>query len=715
MHSGILRRVRGCRWLACASAWMLAVSGSWSQSTPAGSKTIAVEVVLEEALRSMPSSERPPARHALVIGCGAFKDGRIPALPACRNDAEKLYEVLVDPRIGLFPKEHVRLLLDEEATQSSVKEALVELSRRAGVSDLVVVFFSGHGATDDRGRAYWVMHETEQDSLRATALPEGDVTELLEEVRTTRLVTLVDACYSAATATLSQSKSLLDLSKIYPEFKGDGRVMIASSKGDQKSQVIKEGEGAGYSAFAWHVIKGLEGGASGEDGIVTVDELWAYVRDRTEETSRRVGGHQEPQLKGQMGSKFLLAVNADRLVELSKERARSREEAGRRVSALAEHWKRGEITALQLEEGRALLEHAPGTLDEVRERRREVYAELADREIKPKWLALALSEHPLESASDREARLLRERIVELMSKARANDSREQGREALSALDEVLRLDPAHAEAKSLRQRIARYYEPAVPAGFTVVSEQPDPSVVTDASARDRLSATGLPWKIRHERSGIVMLLCPPGEFMMGSAAGEADREADERPHRRTIRRPFYLSETEVTQGQWQAVMGSNPSSFEGDSNPVESVSWNDCQEFMGRAGDGLRLPSEAEWEYACRAGTTTAYSFGDDAGRLGEHAWFDGRLRDSRKPVATRRPNAWGLYDMHGNVWEWCEDGYAEYPVSGTEESAGPATYRVLRGGSWGSYSRRCRAATRGYDVPGYRGNYSGFRVARTP
>jgi formylglycine-generating enzyme required for sulfatase activity len=254
---------------------------------------------------------------------------------------------------------------------------------------------------------------------------------------------------------------------------------------------------------------------------------------------------------------------------------------------------------------------------------------------------------------------------------------------------------------------------AGPSWATVVARDPDPAVVTDAAARARMTATGLPWKVRDNKTEIVMLICPPGEFTMGSPASEEQRDNDEVQHRRVIRRAFYLSETEVTQEAWEKLMGGNPSLFKGAANPVEMVSWDDCVRFCETAG--LRLPTEAEWEYACRAGTTGAY-----AGDLASMAWFRHNSGSQPRPVRQRRPNAWGLYDMHGNVWEWVEDAYAPYPAEGgTEEPARTAEggSRVLRGGGWFFDASNCRSANRlpTGGPPGLKTRYFGFRVARTP
>ena len=243
----------------------------------------------------------------------------------------------------------------------------------------------------------------------------------------------------------------------------------------------------------------------------------------------------------------------------------------------------------------------------------------------------------------------------------------------------------------------------------VIAAEPDPAVVTDAAARGRMTATKLPWKVRDRKTGIVMLLCPPGEFMMGSLGSEAGRSDDEAQHRVTITKAFYLSETEVTQEVWQTVIGANPSNFKGANNPVEQVSWNDCQSFC--LSSGLRLASESEWEYACRAGTTTAYSFG--AGITKQQANFDART----VACGSLPANQWGFREMHGNVWEWCEDGY-ETTASSTQDAVNgnSGSYRVLRGGAWNSgFTSYVRSSYRLYDTPG--GTYYdvGFSVARAP
>ncbi len=222
--------------------------------------------------------------------------------------------------------------------------------------------------------------------------------------------------------------------------------------------------------------------------------------------------------------------------------------------------------------------------------------------------------------------------------------------------------------------------------------------------------------------GMEFMQIPAGEFDMGSPSNEAGRNIDEGPvHRVKIAKAFYMGKYEVTQKQWREVMGTNPSNFKGDNLPVGQVSWNDAQEFVKKLNEKegankYRLPSEAEWEYAARAGTTTRYSFGDDESKLGDYAWFYGNSGSKTHDVGQKKPNPWGLYDMHGNVWEWVQDiyqnNYNGAPTDGSAwESSGSG--RVVRGGSWYDNAQNCRSAFRDDRDSGYRISFLGFRLLR--
>jgi len=221
--------------------------------------------------------------------------------------------------------------------------------------------------------------------------------------------------------------------------------------------------------------------------------------------------------------------------------------------------------------------------------------------------------------------------------------------------------------------------------------------------------------------GMELVLIPAGKFKMGSPSGEVGRYRNEIPmHYVTIEKAYYLGKYEVTQKQWSEVMGDNPSNFNGDDLPVEGVSWYDVQDFVNKLNeregtDKYRLPSESEWEYAIRAGTNTQYSFGDNASDLEDYAWYSYNSGKKTNPVGQKQPNPWGLYNMHGNVFEWVQDkwhnDYYGAPLFGQAWESGSESYRVVRGGNWYFSAGGCRSASRNYFPSDVRINSVGFRL----
>ena len=264
----------------------------------------------------------------------------------------------------------------------------------------------------------------------------------------------------------------------------------------------------------------------------------------------------------------------------------------------------------------------------------------------------------------------------------------------------------------------------VPSWATLVEAMPDPAVVTDSTLRAAISASGLAWRVLDTATQMEMLLVPPGTFTMGCTASNAfGCVSNENPtHLVTLTQPFYMGRYEVTQLQWVVRMASNPSSFQGYSDsanrPVEQVSWTTIQGYL--SSTGMRLPSEAEWEFACRAGTTTAFNNGSsDDPTVDTIAWYVSNAGNQTHAVGGKAANALGLYDMSGNVWEWVNDWYdgGYYSVSPSTNPLGPVSgsYRVLRGGSWRFNTDFVRSSYRSINSPGNTLNNIGFRVARYP
>jgi formylglycine-generating enzyme required for sulfatase activity/predicted DNA-binding WGR domain protein len=316
---------------------------------------------------------------------------------------------------------------------------------------------------------------------------------------------------------------------------------------------------------------------------------------------------------------------------------------------------------------------------------------------------------------------------------------------LSMLEVLLNLPTDLEELQKLRHGLriqirpnvlAKYWKEVAEGNFEEGVMYGDPGNFTDQwyearqaeirkveqECKTRSKALNKAWREEEDLGhgvNLEMVLIPAGTFIMGSPELEEDRSDDEVQHEVNLTKSFYMGKYEVTQEQWEAVMGSNPSDEKGSNLPVTNLSWIDCQEFIKKLNDktkgGYRLPTEAEWEYACRAGTTTAYYFGDMITPL------DANYAESwiRIPLAvgSYMPNAFGLYDMHGNVLEWCEDWYEEDYPSGSvtdPKGAGTGKYRVLRGGSFDSIVSLARSSGRYCDIPTNRNYFNGLRLVKT-
>jgi formylglycine-generating enzyme required for sulfatase activity len=279
---------------------------------------------------------------------------------------------------------------------------------------------------------------------------------------------------------------------------------------------------------------------------------------------------------------------------------------------------------------------------------------------------------------------------------------------------------------AMLQRAKAYYERFVDlhkaddlarAGAILMLKKVDDALARlGPTAENRLGASSLTLDLG---KGVTMKLVRirPGKFIMGSRDSEEGRKGDEGPqHEVTLSKPFYMGVMEVTQAQYEAVMGTNPSHFKGATNPVEMVNWSDatefCKKLSEKARQAVRLPTEAEWEYACRAGSKTRFCFGDAVEGLGDYAWYAANSDKKTHPVGQKKPNACGLYDMHGNAWEWCADWYGDYPKRAVTDPQGPASGsdNICRGGAWDARPASCRSAWRGY-ARDARASY-GFRVA---
>ena len=379
----------------------------------------------------------------------------------------------------------------------------------------------------------------------------------------------------------------------------------------------------------------------------------------------------------------------------------------------------------------------PGRIEQRQNRKAQPPAERARQALKENRYddAIRLAEAALEIAPShadagaclRKARLEQEREKEARKRREqeiaAAKIRWARRKRIAKIMVVLAVFGGVAAVASLQ--IQKLLAPSARRGAT--ARQAQEARRTEETSSARSSRSRLARTITNS-IGMKMVWIAPGEFVMGSPASERERGNDEGQHRVRLSRGFYLGVYEVTQRQWQAVMGSNPSRFKGQDLPVEMVSWNDavefCRKLSSKEGVEYRLPTEAEWEYACRAGTQTAFCYGNDldASRAnfdGNYPYGNGRKGEDRETtvrVGSFQANAWGLYDTHGNVDEWCQDWYGPYSSKSATDPLGPASgdFRVIRGGSWYGFAVDCRSADRLGDTADYRRDYVGFRLART-
>ena len=373
------------------------------------------------------------------------------------------------------------------------------------------------------------------------------------------------------------------------------------------------------------------------------------------------------------------------------------------------------------EKGEILLEIAnssPPTWRTLFERIRENWRRWQSREK----LAARLSQQPKESPlrdvlmvsflSGRRTRRLSVGLTDLLRHMLTDGNRVRFgwhslREWFSQIRELLRRPTAESE-----------HSPEVEPEEIVIPESSTAKVVADET---RIGSPTVTSTHRFELPGGVileMVNLPGGQFTMGG-----DRFDDEKPRHQVQVAPFAIGKYQVTQAQWRAVMGNTPARFKGENRPIETVSWKDAVEFIERLnrmviGGGFRLPTEAEWEFAARAGSTTEYCYGDDPQLLGDYAWFADNSDSQTHEVGLKRPNQFGLHDMHGNVWEWCEDDWhGSYQGAPTDGSAwidaNRGLGRVLRGGGWDRNAVDCRSAGRGRNVPGVRRDDLGFRLLR--
>lgn len=687
-------------------------------------------------------------RHALLIGISSYGEGLEP-IPSALLDVEALREVLLDPELGGIPPDQVKVLCDPTCTEMGIEIEKFYGGKKE--DDLLLFYFSGHGFRDEVERQLLLSTRESQlqtlgdrkQLLTATAISAKTVRRHMENSGSRRQVVILDCCYAGFFSQGMKAKDM-DTMALQTMLGGKGRAVLASSDAIEKSRAPADGKG--LSLYTSFLVEGIRTGAADRHGrgYLEAEDLHHYVKACVKEKDQSMTPQFIPTEEG--GRIRVCQVRQDPV-------ALYRQEV-RRLAAK----RQGKI----IESGRRILNRHRIRLglDD------QTAAQAETEELQP------FQAHQKAMADYREA--LELHLRDLPSGVVLP---KQDLEEFQELAECLHLSPRDVASIHQDMGIEADGSPIVPAGATTTPatvEDPAPGSATKEDSQEppmngprllmfptqngRVVWDGKQWQILREplsvwgheetlAEGITlrMILVPAGSFEMGSPKTEADRADDEGPQHQVELKSFFLGQTPVTQAQWQEVaswpkkaldLNPNPSEFNGANRPVEQVSWEEAMEFCRRLSErgGLRytLPSEAQWEYAARAGTTTPFSFGetltpDIANYNGTYTYGEGpkgTYRERTTTVADFPANAWGLHDMHGNAWEWCLDewhpNYEGAPLDGSAwgddvESNKSKTTRLLRGGSWFINPSLCRSTFRLRWHQGYRFDDVGFRLCGFP
>ncbi|MEH2126025.1 caspase, EACC1-associated type [Nostoc sp.] len=646
-------------------------------------------------------------KFALLIGVSEYdyQDKDLKPLPAAVKDVEAMQRVLVNPEMGGFAASDITVL--KNPAPQAVREAIFHLFFNRQKNDLLLFYFSGHGIKDERGQLYLSTRETKKQNSKLvtpSAVPASVLHENINDSRSLKQVLILDCCFSGAITQGMTVKSDGTVN-VQEQLGGKGRAILTSSTSAQYSF---EQEGSELSIYTRYLVEGIETGAADKDtdGWISIDELHDYASTKVQEAAPAMTPKFYPV---EEGSKILLAKSPkdDPKLKYRKE-VENRFKSGRFSRAA-----RRLLDSLRLK-----LKLTTDVADSIEAEVQQPYQEY-QRKLK-----------------DYEEVLIEEMEDEAtLSEITLNDLRDY-QQYLGLRDE---------DVAPIEERIIGQVKPTVTVEQTPVApeqysaNQFEFEVVT-------VNAKGEPINRSQQRAeffsenlgnGVVleMVAIPGGKFLMGSPENEPKREDSESPQHTVTVQPFFMGKYPVTQSQWAIVatlkkvnidLDPELSNFKGANRPVEQVSWDNAIEFCARlsnkTGKTYRLPSEAEWEYACRSGTTTPFYFGETIttdlanydGNYTYGAGSKGEYRQKTTDVDKFLPNTFGLFDMHGNIWEWCQDAWHEN-YNGAPADGSPwmseSNLRLLRGGSWNYAPRYCRSSNRIGSARVYWVSYVGFRV----
>ena len=658
-------------------------------------------------------------KFALLIGVSEYQSGFSP-LPTTVKDVEAIQEVLVNPEIGEFAAENVTVLKNPQ--KPDMEEAIHDLYDNRQRDDLLLLYFSGHGLINDDGNFYFSTSSTKKKNasfLPYLAVAASYVHECMKKSKSKRKVVILDSCFSGAFSQGMTAKGGGAIN-IKQHLGGQGTAILTAST---STQYAYEEEGSEFGIYTRYLVDGIKTGAADKDGdgSISIDELHEYVSSKVQEVAPAMTPKIYPV---EEGHRIILAKSPQDDPNLKY----------RKVVEECASEDEGEISLINRQSLNVIQKKLGLTIDIAQRIEAEVLEPYQKRQEKSQtyekaFCQLIEQKYPISEKS-------RKQLQRLQNSLNLRD------EDIASIEERILANKqvvySPSSPNNTEPKLEKFLDiPVTSFKFETAKLIPGVLSLGKSSEIQRITKNA---NYFGEDLGdgvtLEMVSIPGGTFTMGSPENEEGYHSSQSPQHEVTVPPFFMGKYPVTQQQWRVVaalskvnidLKSDPSRFKGDNLPVECVSWNDAQEFCARlsrmANKTYRLPTEAEWEYACRGGTTTPFYCGetistDLANYDGNYTYGQGQkgeYREKTTEVGKFPANPFGLYDMSGNVWEWCEDGwhenYINAPTDGSAWTSRSVNNKVLRGGSWYFFPKLCRSAFRNSFDAGFGNNHYGFRV----
>ena len=664
---------------------------------------------------------------ALIIGINDYKDPKIPDLETAVNDAQAMAKLLRE-HYGF----HIELLLDRKATKEAIFRALRKLASSTKPDDSVLIYYAGHGDLDRLTNEGWWIPADAKGGDPITYLDNSLVQTYIRSMQARHVLLISDSCYSGTLFGQARAMPPVIGEKYYLNLYNEKSRWGMTS--GNKTPVSDQGSG-GHSVFAYQLLKELR---NSEKPYISTQELYTRIAPIISNNSEQTPLCRPIRNTGDQGGEFVFIASSGAVIE------KTAPTSSKAYISIESNVSGARV----LIDGRYV-----GTTN------------LSNVEVVPGEHQIRVEKDGYEPYTRRipfkEGRT-RDLFAILDPKAPLKGRLYVDTQPDDANVRILNIGPAfhqgiELDAGSYHVEISANGYETEKMWVSLTAEQDKTLDIRLKPVAAYQSGTSQGKKISNSL-GMEFVYITPGTFMMGSPSNEPGRDNDETQHRVTLTKGFYMQTTEVTVGQWRTFVrdtgykseaetgggadiwngsefemkkGSywdNPGFSQTDNHPVTCISWDDTNAFIKwlsrKEGKIYRLPTEAEWEYAARAGTKTPFSFGrclstDQANYDGNRplsGCSKGKYRKGTIPVASLIANTWGLYDMHGNVLEWSQDWLGDYPSSSVTNPTGPSggSVRVVRGGSWFGNARLCRSAFRIRVMPGLRSYYLGFRLLRT-